>query len=132
MKHQLEEAEPVERLRPEVPAGVAAVLRRMMAKRREDRYQTPVEVATALGPFCVAELPTSVVPQPIPVSIVPAQAEPVLLEPASGDSPLVVLRPEAVPHRGRPAAGAWVWVAATGLIVGAVLTVLLILRLFRE
>jgi serine/threonine protein kinase len=54
LKHQLEEPEPVEKLNPEVPAKVAKVLRRLMAKRPEDRYQTPAEAAAALESFCMA------------------------------------------------------------------------------
>jgi hypothetical protein len=37
--------------RPEVSAGLEAVLARMLAKRPEGRYQTPGEVAEALAPF---------------------------------------------------------------------------------
>lgn len=33
---------------PEIPAGVAAVLQRMMAKKPEDRYQTPAELLADL------------------------------------------------------------------------------------
>ncbi len=35
----------------ELPAGLAAVLRRMLAKQPQQRYQTPGEVAEALTPF---------------------------------------------------------------------------------
>jgi WD40 repeat protein len=41
-------AAPVEQLRAEVPAEVAAVVRRLMAKRPEDRYQTPADLVAAL------------------------------------------------------------------------------------
>src|SRR5262249_12313643 len=46
-------AEPtaVEELRPEVPAPLAALMRRLMAKKPEDRFQTPAELALALKPF---------------------------------------------------------------------------------
>jgi serine/threonine-protein kinase len=47
-KHALEEPRPLEEVRPEVPQTVAAVVRTMMAKRPEDRYQTPADVAAAL------------------------------------------------------------------------------------
>jgi formylglycine-generating enzyme required for sulfatase activity len=39
---------PVEQLRPEVPAPVAMIVRRLMAKRPAERIQTPAEVAAAL------------------------------------------------------------------------------------
>jgi WD40 repeat protein len=45
----------IDRARPDVPAGLACVLERMLAKRPEDRYQTPGEVAAALGPFTAVE-----------------------------------------------------------------------------
>jgi hypothetical protein len=38
-------------MRADVPAGLAAVLDRMLAKDPADRYATPAEVAEALGPF---------------------------------------------------------------------------------
>jgi DNA-directed RNA polymerase specialized sigma24 family protein len=37
--------------RPEVPRELAAVVARMLAKKPEERYQTPAEVAAALEPF---------------------------------------------------------------------------------
>jgi WD40 repeat protein/serine/threonine protein kinase len=50
-KHQLEEPTPIEKLRTDLPKGLPAVVRKMMAKVPEQRYQTPEEVALALGPF---------------------------------------------------------------------------------
>jgi tRNA A-37 threonylcarbamoyl transferase component Bud32 len=41
----------ISKLRPDVPAGLARVLRRMLATDPADRYQTPAEVAAALTPF---------------------------------------------------------------------------------
>jgi WD40 repeat protein/serine/threonine protein kinase len=49
LRHQTEEPRPVEGLRPEVPAAVAAVVRRLMAKRPQDRFQTPAELAAAVA-----------------------------------------------------------------------------------
>ncbi len=50
--HRKVEPQPIEQLRSDVPAGVGAILRRMMAKRPEDRYSAPAAVADALTPFC--------------------------------------------------------------------------------
>jgi serine/threonine protein kinase len=47
--HLHEEPEPAERLRPGLPSVVARVLRRLMAKRPEDRFQGPDEAADALA-----------------------------------------------------------------------------------
>ena len=40
---------PVERLRPDVPPAVAAVVRKLMAKRPEDRFQAPADLIAALA-----------------------------------------------------------------------------------
>jgi serine/threonine protein kinase len=67
MRHQQEEPVPLDVLRPDVPHPLAAIARRMMAKRREDRYQTPAAVALALVPFCLAgSAPAGPAPQPPP------------------------------------------------------------------
>jgi serine/threonine protein kinase len=47
--HRMREPKPVEVLRPEVPAVVVDVVRRLMSKWPRDRYQTPAEVAAALA-----------------------------------------------------------------------------------
>jgi serine/threonine-protein kinase len=52
LRHQQDVAPiPVEVLRPDVPATVAAVVRTLLAKRPRDRYQDPAEVATVLCPY---------------------------------------------------------------------------------
>jgi serine/threonine-protein kinase len=48
-KHLLEEPSAIAQLRADVPAAVGKILSRMLAKRPEDRYQTPQEVAEALS-----------------------------------------------------------------------------------
>ena len=37
-----------------MPRALAGVVRRLMAKKPADRYQTAVEVVAALSPFCEA------------------------------------------------------------------------------
>ncbi|OAI39233.1 hypothetical protein AYO40_01295 [Planctomycetaceae bacterium SCGC AG-212-D15] len=48
LKHYLDPVPAVEEIRSEVPDKVAGVVRRLMAKRPEERYQTPAEVAELL------------------------------------------------------------------------------------
>jgi serine/threonine-protein kinase len=48
MKHQLQEPRPVESLHPEVAPAVAQLVRKLMSKQPEQRYQTPAELAVAL------------------------------------------------------------------------------------
>src|SRR5262249_51672117 len=48
IQHQMEEAEPLERLRADVPPAVSAVVKKLMAKQPEDRFQTPAELAQTL------------------------------------------------------------------------------------
>ena len=42
---------PVDQLRGNLPAEVASIVMKMMAKQPHDRYQTPAEVAVALAPY---------------------------------------------------------------------------------
>jgi len=42
---------PVHALRPDVPAGLSAVVGRLLARKPADRYQTPAEAAAALEPW---------------------------------------------------------------------------------
>jgi hypothetical protein len=51
IKHAAEQPVALSDLRPDLPAGLEAVVAKMMAKRPEERYQAPAEVAAALEPF---------------------------------------------------------------------------------
>jgi serine/threonine protein kinase len=55
--HQTREPKRVESFRSDVPAGILAVLRKMMAKDVEERYQTPIEVAEALAEWTEIPIP---------------------------------------------------------------------------
>jgi serine/threonine protein kinase len=48
VRHRLEEAEPIRELRPEVPAEVAALVARLMAREPGDRYPAPRAVVEAI------------------------------------------------------------------------------------
>lgn len=52
LQHQKAEPPAVESYNPDVHPALAALVRRMMAKKPEDRFQTPAAVALALTPFC--------------------------------------------------------------------------------
>jgi hypothetical protein len=56
--HATREPAPVEDLCPEVPGGLALAVRRMMAKRPGDRFQSAAEVAEALSPFVAGSSPS--------------------------------------------------------------------------
>jgi serine/threonine protein kinase len=63
--HQTREPKPVDQFRKDVPPGILEVLRKMMAKDPDDRYQTPIEVADALAEWAdqpVAAPPTREMP----------------------------------------------------------------------
>lgn len=62
--HQTLEAPALNVSRPEVPAELSAVVRKMMAKDRASRYQTPLDVVQALGPFLKQSASSK--PSPVP------------------------------------------------------------------
>src|SRR5262249_11388770 len=70
LRHQMDEAVPLEQLRGDVRAGVRAIVRKLMAKRAEDRFQTAQALLEALAPFCStadeagAWLPAATPPRP--------------------------------------------------------------------
>jgi hypothetical protein len=65
--HQLTEPEPLGTLVPGLPAGLEDVVRRMMKKAMEERYQSPLEVAQALEPFVAGAASLSqIIPIPVP------------------------------------------------------------------
>jgi serine/threonine protein kinase len=56
LKHQLDQPVALEKLRPTVPSQVSAIVRKLMAKRPEDRFQTPTELIRALESAATAEV----------------------------------------------------------------------------
>ncbi len=57
MRHQQAEPPDLTEFRSDVPAPLISIVRRMLAKSPEERYQTPAEVVRALAPFCPAQAP---------------------------------------------------------------------------
>jgi serine/threonine protein kinase len=50
-RHRTDRPRPLSQLRPDLPPGIEQVVDRLMANRREERYQTPAEVVAAMEPF---------------------------------------------------------------------------------
>jgi serine/threonine protein kinase len=80
LRHQREEPRPIDQLRPDVPAAVQDIVRKLMAKQPEGRYQTPAQLAEALVPFTR-----------------PPSRAPAVETPADGLPPAPTLRPPAAP-----------------------------------
>jgi CheY-like chemotaxis protein/tRNA A-37 threonylcarbamoyl transferase component Bud32 len=57
LRHRVRAPAPVTDARPDVPAALAAVVAKMLAKDPGDRHQEPAEVARALAPCCAAPGP---------------------------------------------------------------------------
>jgi eukaryotic-like serine/threonine-protein kinase len=54
IRHSTEKPLLVTDLRPEVPKEITTIVMKLLEKRPEDRYQTPVELAAALEPYAVS------------------------------------------------------------------------------
>lgn len=96
IRHRTADPTPVESLRPEVSPALARIVRKMMAKRPEDRFQTPGEAAAALAsahpsapplPTSTGSTPSIALPPPPPISQSPAAAVPQAAESTAAPRP---------------------------------------------
>jgi formylglycine-generating enzyme required for sulfatase activity/tRNA A-37 threonylcarbamoyl transferase component Bud32 len=97
-KHREQPPRSIEELRPEAPASVSAIVRTLLAKRPEERYQTPIELATTL------EQVQSALLQPSPSSSESGSSLTVdwrqLAEPSPGETPRPIhVEPSRIPER---------------------------------
>jgi len=97
LKHNMEEPLPVHELRPDVPAEVAAIVRKLLAKDPDDRYQTPAALAAALAPFAANHSLAESAPDSKTFSAPVSAGQPVA-RPTSRDT-----APWKPPQRRRPA-----------------------------
>jgi formylglycine-generating enzyme required for sulfatase activity len=63
---QQQDPQPIEQHCTDVPSGLAAVVRRLLARQPENRYSTPGEAADALQPFSVARATSQAPVPPLP------------------------------------------------------------------
>ncbi len=121
--HLQDPATPVEEVRKDLPAGLGAVVAKMMAKGLDERYQTAGEAAEALRPFTGGK--AAEVKRPARQSSQPQQT-------AEEEAPLDVVRPVIVSPRrtpkARPKKASPRWPLYTGVILaGLAATALLAL-----
>jgi serine/threonine-protein kinase len=128
----------VRQLRPEVPAGLDAVMQRMMARQPDERYATPQEAAEAMIPFTrllAGEDVTATLTQteivealakrkiamavpvtgPVPAGAPIVQAMPVSQPISDASVPVVQATPVAMPAAGAAVA----WAESTSTSTGA-------------
>jgi serine/threonine-protein kinase len=143
LKHQLEYPVPIEQVRGDVPPPLAGLIARLIAKRPEDRYQSPYEVAALLG----RDLPGGTMPAPVaqmvpsPPARPPTGGAPVAIPvgppPAGGQPSLKTRNPtgkEAVlsrPSSRRPADRSWLMIGVVGLLILLMLVVAFLVLAFR-
>ena len=89
--HQTKPAPPITAERPDVPAGLVAIMEKMMAKKMDDRYQTAQQVAEAITAW---QATATLAPAPDTVKAPPAAANPVT---PAASGPTVRATPTANP-----------------------------------
>ncbi len=90
LAHQMEIAEPIEQIRPDVPVALCEIVRRMMIKDPARRFQTPDELVAALEGFRKGVVSVGNggggMPLTAPAAAVPS-ASPLLFVPKSRSGP---------------------------------------------
>jgi hypothetical protein len=137
--HQTQEPTPIERLRPELPAAFVDLLRKMMAKRPEDRFASAHEVRQELLRWASGE-PIGPMDKQGDMAYREAVAA---LEAAEASSDLMgpvanppVEEPSPVIVAGRAEAFAtdreWIWSLWAALVLATVVLVVLVVILFAH
>ena len=87
IKHQTERPVPVEELRPHVPTLVTNIVERLMAKKVEDRFQTPQELAEVLADYLASTLPLQTPPRGTATEAGASTPSPIPRSPVVGTPP---------------------------------------------
>jgi WD40 repeat protein len=105
---------PVEAARTDVPPGLTAVVDRLRAWRREDRFQTAEELLAALAALRAAHPVAVPAWAPTPPAV-PARAPALPMSPAAADTPTPLDTAHPLPpERQRPRRRLWPWLVAAG------------------
>jgi len=132
LKHQQLPATPLGELRGDVPLAVDGLVAKLMAKRPEERYQTPAELAQALKEVLsgrMTTMPFAVAP-PAPTATV-VEARRVFAE--LGPSNLAAVAPEFIKPKALPGARDWglkIGLLALGGLAAMILLVVLVRSFF--
>ncbi len=139
IKHQLQDAEPLEKYRSDVPPAVVGVVRKLMAKKPEDRYQTPVEVAAVLeGILSTGAAPAAEAAQlPPPAEVPPAPPVEAADTVASPFAALTTSDPRPRHHRSQRRSRQeteklWLLYGGAALAVILIAIVILLALVFRQ
>jgi serine/threonine protein kinase len=121
LRHQLEEVVPLEQLRPELPPILSAIVRKLLAKPPEDRYQTPDELAGALS-----QLDLSSVSLATPLLAVSRAPNPLINFAEFGNDATALMKDPAEQLRRETERRRWVRLITIGGGVAAAMLALLI------
>lgn len=89
IKHQTERPVAIEELRPHVPTIVAGIVERLLAKKAEDRFQTPQELADVLADYLAATLSQQTPPRGTLTEAMIGSPSPIPRSPIGGTSPVL-------------------------------------------
>lgn len=104
LAHARAEPEPLDDACPGLNPALVGVVQKLMAKNPAERFQTPLEAAEALIPFCPKPRTgtTSVVSRPATAPPIPvSSAVPVVSQPVSASAPVVLATPSTMNNAGR-------------------------------
>jgi TPR repeat protein/serine/threonine protein kinase len=103
--HLFNEPPPLAEFCPDLPPGLDSVVTRLMAKKREERYETPAEASRALRPYTSVQretnlsLPTALDLSNLPPSLNPETPAAHALTPTLGGTLLPAMSPQ--PQNGK-------------------------------
>ncbi|MFO0936979.1 MAG: protein kinase [Gemmataceae bacterium] len=128
MRHATEPAPSVEDSRPDVPANVTAVIRKCMAKRPDDRYQTPRELVAALRDVSLTERPAA---QNV-THVTSSEANSQSIEAGQIKSGSTLTNPSGQFSTHRRSNRRWLWAGAAVLTLSMTTGLVLLLGYFPE